>query len=51
MSLFDFLWLMAGYVLAIYTWRYLRQFLTGLEGEITALRGRLRALETKIRSK
>jgi hypothetical protein len=29
----------------------LRQFLTGLEGEIVALRSRLRALEAKNRSK
>jgi hypothetical protein len=51
MSLFDLIWVIAGYLLAICTWRYLRQFLTGLESEITALRRRLRALEAKKRSK
>jgi hypothetical protein len=51
MTLFDLAWLIVGYVLAIYTWRYLRQFLTGLEGEIIALRRRLRALEARNRSK
>jgi hypothetical protein len=45
------MWLAAGYGLAIITWRYIRRLLTGIEAEISALRARLRILETKIRSK
>jgi hypothetical protein len=51
MSLFDLMWLAAGYLLAACTWRYLRQFLIGAEGEVRTLRARLRALQAKLRSK
>jgi hypothetical protein len=43
--------LAGGYVLSVFTWPKLRQFATGLESEIDALRAKARELEAKIRGK
>ncbi len=43
--------LVAGFVLAVFAWPKLRQFILGLESEIEALRAKARALEARIRGK
>ena len=40
----------AGYVLAAYTWPALRTFILGVEQELTQVKARVIALETKLRA-
>jgi hypothetical protein len=41
--------IVAGYVIAIFTWPRLRQAMLGIETEIADLRAKARALETELR--